>query len=211
MKKYLAEFIGTYALVFCGTGAIVINDISNGAIGHLGISLTFGLIVTVMIFCFGPLSGTHINPAVTIGFRCTDVFDKRDLLPYIVAQILGAILASGTLVLLFSEHANWGATLPSDTVLQSFVLEIILTYFLMLVILFTSQNSATSPFAAIAIGGTVALEALFAGPISGASMNPARSIAPALMSGNLTHLWIYIVAPIIGAIMAAYTWKFMRD
>ena len=131
MKKYIAEFIGTYALVFFGTGAILVNDLTNGAITHSGICIVFGLIVTVMIYTFGPISGTHINPAVTIGFKISGCFDKKEVVPYIIAQIIGACGASLTLLLLFVEHGNLGATLPSGTILQSFILEIILTYFLM--------------------------------------------------------------------------------
>ena len=211
MKRYIAEAIGTFALVFCGTGAIVINNVANGTVTHLGIAITFGLIVTAMIFTFGSISGAHINPAVSIGFAMTDRFDKKDLPAYILAQLLGAFLASGTLKLLFPLEENLGATLPSGTVMQSFIFELILSYFLMLVILFVSQNKKTSAYTAIAVGATVLLEALFAGPICGASMNPARSIAPALVSGNLTSLWIYILAPIIGTVLATWTWKFMQE
>ena len=207
MKKYFAELIGTFALVFCGTGAIVINDITNGTVSHIGIALTFGLIVTVMIFAFGSISGAHINPAVSIAFAVTDRFDKKDLMPYIIAQLAGAFLASGILRVLFMQHDNLGTTFPMGQWQQSFVLEIILTYFLMLVILFVSQNREVKQFTAIAVGGTVLLEALFAGPVSGASMNPARSIAPAVVSGHIAQLWIYLVAPIIGAILASVTWK----
>lgn len=211
MKKYVAELVGTYALVFCGTGAIVINDISGGAITHLGIGLSFGLVVMIMIYALGSVSGAHINPAVTIAFSLTDRFDKKDLLPYMLAQITGGIMASATLVLLFSEHKTWGTTTPSDSVMQSFVLELILTFFLMMVIIFVSQNPDTTKFTGLAVGATVALEALFAGPICGASMNPARSIAPALMSGSLEHLWIYIAAPIIGSILAVFLWKYLKE
>ncbi len=211
MKKYVAELVGTYALVFCGTGAIVINDISGGAITHPGIGLSFGLVVMIMIYALGSVSGAHINPAVTIAFSLTDRFDKKDLLPYMLAQITGGIMASATLVLLFSEHKTWGTTTPSDTVMQSFVLELILTFFLMMVIIFVSQNPDTTKFTGLAVGATVALEALFAGPICGASMNPARSIAPALMSGSLEHLWIYIAAPIIGSILAVFLWKYLKE
>ncbi|MCH2023641.1 MAG: aquaporin [Saprospiraceae bacterium] len=211
MKKYIAEFIGTYALVFFGTGAILVNDLTNGAITHSGICIVFGLIVTVMIYTFGPISGTHINPAVTIGFQISGCFDKKEVVPYIIAQIIGACGASLTLLLLFVEHGNLGATLPSGTILQSFILEIILTYFLMVVILFVSQNKDTAHFTAVAVGATVALEAWFAGPICGASMNPARSIGPALVNGNLEHLWIYIIAPVLGVILAAITFKLLKE
>lgn len=210
MKKYLAEFIGTFALVFCGTGAIVINDITNGTITHVGIAMTFGLIVTVMIYAFGTISGAHINPAVSIAFSITDLFDRKHLLGYLAAQLLGAFLASGLLFFLFPSHENLGSTLPFGDWSQSFVLEIILTYILMLVILFVSQDKGIQQFTGIAVGATVLLEALFAGPICGASMNPARSIAPAVVSGNVAELWLYILAPIIGALLASLTWKAMR-
>jgi aquaporin NIP len=210
MKKYFAEAIGTFALVFCGTGAIIINHATNGTVTHLGISITFGLIVMAMIYTFGSISGAHINPAVSIGFAFTDRFSKRDLLPYIIAQLIGAFAASGILKLLFPMDKTLGSTLPLDTAMQSFVLEIILTYFLMMVILFISQNKKIDHFTGFAVGATVLLEALFAGPITGASMNPARSIAPALVSGHLEHLWIYIFATIIGAILASLTWRYFE-
>lgn len=211
IKKYLAEFIGTFALVFCGTGAIVINDVTGGAVSHVGVASTFGLIVAVMIYAFGNISGAHINPAVTIAFSFTDRFDKKYLIGYIIAQLLGALLASGTLRFLFMEHSNLGATIPFDSWHQTFILEIILTYFLMIVILFVSNDKAVQQFTGIAVGATVLLEAMFAGPITGASMNPARSIAPALVSGNLSDLWIYILAPIIGAVLGSLTWKVFKS
>lgn len=210
MKKYIAELLGTFALVFCGTGAIVINDVTNGSVSHVGIAITFGLIVTVMIYTFGSKSGAHINPAVSIAFSFTDLYDKRDLIPYIIFQIIGALLASGILRYLFQEHDNLGSTFPIGDWQQTFILEIILTYFLMLVILFVSQNKEVNQFTGIAVGATVLLEAMFAGAITGASMNPARSIAPAVVSGNISELWIYIFAPIIGAIMASFTWRIMK-
>lgn len=211
MKKFIAEGIGTFALVFCGTGAIVINDITKGTVGHIGIAMTFGLIVMTMIYAFGRISGAHINPAVSIAFSFTDRYEKKYLLAYIIAQITGAFLASGTLLYLFPTHENLGTTLPHGSWQQSFILEIILTYFLMLVILFVSQDKASSPFTGIAVGATVMLEALFAGPITGASMNPARSISPAVVSGNISLLWLYILAPIIGAILASLTWNLMKE
>ena len=209
MKRYLAECLGTFALVFCGTGAIIINDLSGGAVTHFGIAVTFGLIVTVMIYSFGSISGAHINPAVSIAFSLTEVFSVKSVLPYLIFQFIGAILASWCLDFLF-DHPTMGQTLPSGSWQQSFVLEIILTYFLMLVILMVSQNKAVQVFTAPAVGATVLLEALFAGPICGASMNPARSLAPALFSGNLSQIWIYLLAPILGAILASLTWKYFR-
>ena len=207
-KKYIAELIGTYSLVFCGTGAIIINGVTGGAVGHLGIAFTFGFIVTAMIYAIGDISGAHINPAVTIAFWVAGVFDKKDIIPYIIAQLIGAILASATLYFLFPTATTMGETLPFDTISQSFVLEIILTFFLMFVIINVATGSKEAGITAgLAIGLTVLLEAMFAGPICGASMNPARSIAPAIFAGNLTHLWAYIVGPTIGAILAIGAWK----
>lgn len=210
LKKYIAELIGTFGLVFCGTGAIIINDVTGGIVSHVGIAITFGLIVTVMIYAFGSISGAHINPAVSIAFSITDRFERKKLIGYIIAQILGAILASAILKMLFQEHEHLGTTSPFGSWQQTFVLEFILTYFLMLVILFVSQNESISQFTGIAVGGTVLLEAMFAGPITGASMNPARSLAPALVSGNLSDLWIYVCSTILGALMASVTWKFLK-
>lgn len=203
MKKYLAEVLGTFGLVFAGTGAIVINDFSQGAITHVGICLTFGLVVMAMIYSVGDISGAHLNPAVTIGFWVAKRFPAKEILPYILSQLVGAFLASGLLWFVFPEHPNLGATLPSLTLVQTFVFEIILTFFLMFVIINVSTGAKEKGLmAGVAIGATVALEALFAGPVTGASMNPARSLAPALVSGELTGFWIYIVAPIIGAYLA---------
>ncbi len=211
IRKYVAEFVGTFALVFCGTGAIVINEVSNGTVGHLGIGLTFGLIVMGMVYSFGHVSGAHLNPAVTLGLWLTGKFKGGQILPYIVVQILGAILASGMLRLIFPEADTLGETLPAGSDMQSFFLELILTYFLMLVILqSTSGPKEQAVLAGLAIGGIVGLEATFAGPICGASMNPARSIGPALVNMNLEQLWIYIAAPILGAVLAVGTFKITR-
>jgi aquaporin Z len=211
MQRYISELIGTFALVFCGPGAIIMNDISGGAVSHVGIAITFGLIVMAMIYSIGEISGAHINPAVTIAFWASGRFDKREVLPYITAQIIGALLASSILYFLFPTHETQGATLPSDTAIQSFILEVILTFILMFVIIKVSTGSKEiGTMAGIAIGGTVGLEAMFAGPITGASMNPARSIAPALFSGHLEHLWLYIIAPIIGALLAIVVCKVIK-
>ncbi len=212
MKKYLAEFIGTFALMFCGTGAIIINQETGGVISHVGIAATFGLIVMCMIYTFGEISGAHLNPAVTIGFFISGKFEKKEVLPYIGSQIGGAFLATFILKFLFPLNQNLGATLPSGTQMQSFILEIILTFLLMLVILNVSQGSKeTGLFAGIAIGGTVLLEAMFAGPICGASMNPARSLSPAIVSGNMAALWIYVSAPLLGVILAVLAWKVLKE
>ena len=211
-RKYIAELIGTYGLVFCGTGAIIINDLTGGTVTHAGVAITFGAIVMAMIYAFGDISGAHINPAVTIAFWLSGRFPGREVLPYITAQLVGAVLASGTLILLFPEHSNLGATLPANSALQSFVLEVILTFFLMLVIMHVSTGSKEiGRLAGIAIGGVVLLEAMFAGPISGASMNPARSIAPALVSGELSHLWVYLTAPTLGAALAIVGCRSMKS
>ncbi len=210
MRRYAAELIGTYALVFAGTGAIVINE-QTGALGHFGVAATFGLIVLAMIYAFGDLSGAHLNPAVTLGFVVAKRFPVKEAAPYIVAQLSSALLASLTLRFLFPENATLGATFPAGSEMQSFILELLLTYFLMLVILQVAHGSKeVGVMAGIAIGAVVGLEALFAGPISGASMNPARSIAPALVSGEMRALWIYIVAPLLGALLATVTWSWLR-
>ena len=211
MKKYIAELIGTFALVFCGTGAIVINQQTNGQVGHIGIAITFGLIVTAMIYAFGDKSGAHLNPAVTIAFSLANRFPKKEIFPYIVSQIMGAFIASALLKLLFPDNINLGATIPAGSNMQSFVLEIILTFILMLVILFTSQGSKeTGTMAGLAIGGVVLLEAMFAGPICGASMNPARSLSPAIVSGNIATLWIYLTSPVLSATLATFVWRYTK-
>lgn len=204
MKKFfLAELLGTAALVFAGTGAIVINDVSGGVITHAGIALTFGLIVMAMIYALGDVSGAHLNPAVTISFWAAGRMEGARVLPYVAAQIAGALLASGLLRFLFPTHAGLGATLPAGSWHQSFVLEIALTFLLMFVILSVSTGAKEKGITAgMAIGGVVMLEAMFAGPICGASMNPARSLAPALVSGHIGALWIYLAAPTLGALLA---------
>jgi aquaporin NIP len=203
VKKLTAEFIGTFALVFAGTGAIVINDVTGGTVSHVGIALTFGLVVMAMIYTFGDISGAHLNPAVTLGFVTARRMKLSQGLPYIGSQLAGAIAASSSLRLLFPNHATLGMTLPADSAMQSFGLELLLTTLLMLVILNLSVGAKEKGITAgIAIGGVIALEAMFAGPICGASMNPARSLAPALVSGNFTALWIYLAAPVAGALAA---------
>jgi aquaporin NIP len=205
MKKYLAELLGTFALVFCGTGAIVINEVTKGTITHVGIAMCFGLIVMSMIYTFGDKSGAHLNPAVTIAFAIHKVFPLKEIIPYIVSQLAGAFLASLLLHVLFPISVSLGATIPSGSDWQSFILEIVLTFILMLTILNVSQGAKEKGlFAGIAIGSVILLEAMFAGPISGASMNPARSLSPAIVSGNLDSLWIYLSAPVIGSVTAVF-------
>ena len=212
MKKYVAELIGTFALVFCGTGAIIINQESEGAITHVGIAITFGLIVTAMIYTVGDISGAHLNPAVTLGFWLAKVFPAKEILPYFISQGAGAFLASFTLHFLFPNNQTLGATLPAGTAMQSFILEVILTFILMFVILHVAKGSKEQGmFAGIAIGFVVLLEAMFAGPICGASMNPIRSLAPAIISGHIEHLWVYLNAPILGAALAVVLWRYLKN
>src|SRR6266853_2115868 len=193
MKKYVAEALGTFALVFAGTGAIVINDVTGGAITHAGIAFTFGLIVLAMIYTVGDISGAHLNPAVTIGFWAARRLPGRDVFPYITSQLLGA-------------------TMPAGSEMQSFVLETVLTFFLMLTILNVSTGAKEKGVTAgIAIGAVIGLEAMFAGPISGAAMNPVRSFAPALVSGHLAHLWIYLAAPVLGALLAVLSCRCVQE
>jgi aquaporin Z len=212
MKKYCAEFIGTFALVFAGTGAIVINDVSGGAVTHVGIALTFGLIVLTMIYAVGDVSGAHLNPAVTLGFFAARRLRGQMVLPYIASQMFGAVAASGLLRVLFPTHLTLGITLPAGADWQSLILEVVLTALLMFVILNVSTGAKERGITAgIAVGAVIGLEALFAGPITGASMNPARSIAPALVSQHFLHLWIYIAAPIAGALLAVLGCRCVRE
>lgn len=203
LRPYFAEAIGTFALVLAGTGAIVINDVSGGVITHPGIALTFGLVVMVMIYAVGNVSGAHFNPAVTFAFWVARRLPGARVVPYLSAQLAGALLASALLWAMFPAHETLGSTLPAGSWQQSFILEVVLTFLLMYVILNVSTGAMEKGvMAGVAIGGTVALEAMFAGPICGASMNPARSIAPALFSGQLETLWLYIAAPVLGASLA---------
>jgi aquaporin NIP len=203
VKKYISEFLGTFCLVFAGTGAIVINQTSGGVISHVGIALTFGLVVMAMIYTFGDISGAHLNPAVTCGFVAARRMPAVEGVRYIAAQIAGAIAASASLHLLFPQSATLGITLPAGPATQSFVLEFLLTAILMLVILNVSVGAQEKGITAgIAIGGVIALEAMFAGPICGASMNPARSLGPALIANNFASLWLYLAAPVAGALLA---------
>lgn len=212
MKQYIAELIGTFTLVFCGCGSIVTNEFSNGTVTHSGIALTFGLVVMSLIYAFGESSGAHFNPAVTIAFTYAKKFPLKEVPKYILAQCIGAILAALMLVILFPENEFLGTTLPQIDVWRVFLFEVILTFFLMLVIINVSTGSKeTGIMAGIAIGGVIWFEAQFAGPITGASMNPARSIGPALISGHLEHLWLYIFAPIVGALLAVLSCKLVKD
>lgn len=209
---FVAEAVGTYALVLAGTGAIIINDLYGGALGHLGIALVFGMVVMAMIYAVGEISGAHFNPAVTLGFVAAKRMPLSEAPLFIVAQLTGALLASASLWALLPDHPTMGATLPAGSQGQSFGFEIILTAILMFVILCVSTGAKEKGISAgAAIGATVGLEALFAGPVTGASMNPARSIAPALFAGELNDLWIYIAAPIIGALVAVLICRHVHD
>jgi len=202
MKKLLAEFLGTFGMVFAGTGAIIVNE-QTGALGHAGVALTFGLIVLAMIYCFGDISGAHMNPAVTVGFAAAGRSQWSSVPGYIGAQCAGALASSGVLRFLFPANAHLGATQPAGTASQSFVLELLLTFFLMLVVLSVSTGAKEKGLTAgIAIGALIGLEAMFAGPVCGASMNPARSLGPALVSGHIEQLWLYLTAPVLGALLA---------
>ena len=212
MRKFLAEFLGTFALVFAGTGAIVINDVTHGTITHVGIALTFGLIVLANVYALGDVSGAHLNPAVTLGFAAARRFSPALVGPYILSQIGGAFAASLLLHSLFPAHTGLGATHPAGSEWQSFVLETGLTWLLMFVILGVSTGAKEKgTMAGIAVGAVIALEALFAGPITGASMNPARSLAPALVSGSLQSLWVYLTAPVLGAFLAVLCCRCVQE
>jgi MIP family channel proteins len=212
MRPLAAEVFGTFALVFAGTGAIVSNDVTGGTVTHVGVALTFGLVVLAMVYAVGDVSGAHLNPAVTLGFFLARRFPGRRVVPYVLSQCLGAVLASGTLRLMFPGHPTLGATLPAGPALQSFVLELLLTFVLMFVILSVSTGAKEKgALAGVAVGSVIALAALFAGPVSGASMNPARSLAPALVAGRLEHLWLYLAAPALGATAGVLACRCVHD
>ena len=209
-RKYVSELLGTFILVFCGTGAIIINQETNGIVTHPGIAFTFGLVIMSLIYALGNISGAHFNPAVTIAFALAKKFSWKEVLPYTLSQFAGAIIASILLQYLFPANELLGTTIPSGVVRQSFILELFLTFFLMLVIINVATGSKEQGmFAGLAIGSVILLEAMFAGPICGASMNPARSLAPALISGHTEHLWIYLTATTAGAALAIPVWKYI--
>ena len=209
-KKLASEFFGTFGLIFCGCGAMTINEVTNNSITHVGVAITWGIIVMSMIYAFGETSGAHFNPAVTIAFTIANKFELKNVFPYLTSQILGSLFAIVILYVLFPESETLGSTIPiaNFPAHKTFILEFILTFILMFVILKVSTGSKElGTMSAIAIGGIVLLEAMFAGPITKASMNPFRSIAPAVISGNYHQLWVYIFAPIFGAITAVYANK----
>ena len=203
MKKYLTEFIATFIMVFVGCGAMVINTEMNNIITHVGVAMSWGLIIMVLIYSIGDVSGAHMNPAVTIGFWVSKRFPFKKVLPYITFQFLGAIAAAYTLKILFPQNDTLGASLPANSWQQAFAFEVMLTFLLMYIILNVSSGAKEKGImAGAAIGATVGLEAMFAGPICGASMNPARSLGPALISGHTEYLWVYVIATILGSLLA---------
>jgi aquaporin Z len=202
-RKYFAEAIGTFALVFAGCGAIVVDEIGIGNIGHLGVSMVFGLVIMAMIYSYGNISGAHFNPAVTVSFLAARRISLKDAGLYIAAQIIGAVLAAAILRFMFPGFVTLGVTAPSGNIAQSFVLEMLLAFFLMTVILNVSTGHMEKGImAGISIGAAVFIAAVFGGPVSGASINPARSLGPALLAGNYSYLWIYMTAPVLGTVMA---------
>jgi aquaporin NIP len=209
-RSLVAEAIGTFALVFAGCGAIVVDDKTH-QLGHVGVAITFGLAIMFGIYAVGHISGAHFNPAVTLGFALTRHFPWRRATGYWLAQFGGAFAAAAILRSSLGNRADLGASLPSGSQGQAFLWEAILTFFLMFVIMSVATDTrAVGEAAAIAIGGTVGLDAMFGGPVTGASMNPARSAGPAVVSGNLHALWLYLVAPVCGAALAALTYQFVR-
>jgi MIP family channel proteins len=210
VRQLTAEFIGTFALVFAGCGAVMV-DAKTHALGHIGVAITFGLVIMAMIYAVGHISGAHFNPAVTFAFSLSRHFPWPRAIGYWAAQLAGALAAAAILRGSLGDVAHIGATLPAGSQRQSFLWELVLTFFLMFVIMAVATDTrAVGEAAAIAIGGTVGLDAMFGGPISGASMNPARSAGPALVSGDLHALWLYIVAPVVGASLAAVAYQFVR-
>lgn len=212
LRRSAAEAIGAFALVFAGCGAIVTDAVHQGVLGAVGVALVFGLVIMAMVYATGHLSGAHLNPAVTLAFALTRHFPAREAVAYVAAQLLGALGAAALLLAIWpSEPASLGATVPSVGAGSAFAYEVVLTAFLMFVIMAVATDTrAVGAGAAIAIGGTVGLDALFGGPITGASMNPARSLAPGLVSGELQEIWIYLAAPVLGAAVGALAYQLVR-
>ena len=211
LGPYLAELVAAFALVFAGCGAIVIDATSHGQITHVGIAISFGLVIAVTIYAVGHSSGAHLNPSVTLAFALTRHFPLARVPLYWLAQLLGATLAALSLRALFGTVDHLGATLPAGSDGQSFGLEIVLTFILMFVTMaVATDDRAVGEAAALAIGGAILLDAMFGGPIRGASMNPARSFGPALVAGDFAHYWVYGAGPIIGALLGAFGYELVR-
>jgi aquaporin NIP len=211
MKKYLSEFIGTFILVFAGTGVVIVDQHTGGAVTLTGIAGCWGMIIVATVYAFGDISGNHINPAVTIAMAVDKRFEWKEVPPFLIAQLLGAFSASILLHFLFPDNTSLGATQPGGSVMQSFIMEVIMTFILLLVILRVSTGSKEKGITAgLVIGATVAFLVLFGGPVSGTSLNPTRSLAPAIVSGNMNALWIYLTAPIIGAVAAVFTHRVLH-
>lgn len=209
VRRCLAEFVGTFVLIVCGCGAVIV-DYDTKALTLPGIALVWGLTVLALAYTLGDLSGSHINPAVTVGFAAAKRFPWAEVVPYIAAQVAGAFAAAGLLTLLFPENDKHFTTLPRGVWWQSFALEVFLTWFLMLAVLGVSTGAKEKGITAgIAVGGVIALEVLVGGPISGASMNPARTLAPAVVSGHVGSVWLYLLAPTLGAVLAVPTYRFL--
>ena len=211
MKRFTSELIGTFAMIFFGCGAMAVNEVNEGILTHPGVAIVWGLVVMVMIYAFAEISGAHFNPAVTVAFAFAKKFKWREVPAYITAQLVGAIMACVFLKYLFPESVYIGATIPTITPIKAFLLEFILTYFLILVIINVSTGSKEiGPIAGIAIGSVILLEAMFAGPLTKASMNPTRSLAPALVTGNLSHIWLYLSAPFVGGVFAVWSCRLLK-
>lgn len=211
IRAYLAEVLGTFILVVCGCGAVVVNQETSGAVSHVGICIVWGLVVMALVYTLGEVSGCHINPAVSIALALVGLFPWRLVPVYIICQVAGAFLGAAMLLAMFPNNEGLGGTYPSGSQLQSFVMELFLTFFLMLCVLFTTQGKRdTVVLAGFAIGSVVLLEALFAGPISGASMNPARSLGPMVLAGKTEAVWIYLTATTLGAALGAGVWRGLR-
>ncbi|MCB8945696.1 MAG: aquaporin [Ardenticatenaceae bacterium] len=212
MSKYIAEFMGTFALVFVGTGAIIVNDTYDGIITHVGVAISFWLVIMVMIYAVGAISGAHFNPAVTIGFWLHRTLATREVMPYIGHQVAGAFAASLLLRVMFPQNQTLGTTIPTVGTGTAFLMEVVLTFFLMFVIISVVEGPTENlMMAGLAIGATVGMCALLAGPVTGASMNPARSLAPAIVSGIGSNLWIYLAAPFVGAGLAVGIWRWLQQ
>jgi aquaporin NIP len=210
-RALVAEAIGAFALVFAGCGAVMV-DAKTGQLGHVGVAIAFGLVIMAMIYALGHVSGAHLNPAVTFSFALARHFPRSRVPLYWAAQLAGALVAAAVLRGSLGNVAHIGATYPSGSDGQAFLWEAVLSFFLMLVIMAVATDTrAVGEAAAIAIGGTVGLDALFGGPITGASMNPARSLGPGIVAGDLHAIWVYLLAPIVGASLAALTYAFVRD